>query len=43
MANTPVAFFVLATFFVVYFVAALWRSRSVRHHGQRRTRNERKK
>jgi hypothetical protein len=27
MSNIPVAFVVLATFFFVYFVAALWRSR----------------
>ena len=29
MSNVPVAFLVLGTFFFVYFVAALWRSRPI--------------
>ncbi len=28
MSNVPVAFLVLGAFFTLYFVAALWRSRS---------------
>jgi hypothetical protein len=35
MTNIPVAFIVLATFFFVYLVAALWRSRRVGWHVRR--------